>query len=566
MTTILSVSFCKRQGTRFLLAWAGGLVGAVVLMVFLSHAAIAQTDPAPKAEAAPSVKQISDLFDIENLPRMKNFRTYMASSYDREGGNYDWGNYERIENGDGVVLDVTGPGAITRIWSANPRGLLRIYLDDAEKPVVEEDFRKFLHREPLSMGKGDPAMQLLNQDGKPGGYTTYDVIPFKKRCKVVLVKAPKVYYQFNYVLFDKPHEMPAFTIDQKEKSSDEYEKIQSNLLWSRRSLRSCNQYATKTGTIKLASGAKKVIFDEKGPLTIRQIGFSVKWPKDEKKAKHLKEKLQLRGYWDDDLKIPNLEGLRNPSIKSPLAYFFMDFGGLENYDTALIVKVDNGYGARFPMPVRQRAVLELINDSVLDIEELTYCIVYEPNEKWDPTLAHFKAIYHSEDGTFGTDNGDYQDVMLRRNQNEAENYPVLRTWGEGHFVGCCFFVDWKEMPFERASCESDEAVFVDGDPKRMMWGTGNEDYLNDAWGFHKASGLLSGGVCKKDARSSFGYRFHISDTITFKKRLAFTLEHGSSNNCTGRYQSVGYYYVKPTGPNPFIDKIPKRDMKRYFSR
>ncbi len=61
-----------------------------------------------------------------------------------------------------------------------------------------------------------------------------------------------------------------------------------------------------------------------------------------------------------------------------------------------------------------------------------------------------------------------------------------------------------------------------------------------------------------------GYRFHLSDAIPFKRKLAFTLEHGSSNNCTGKYRSVVYYYLKANGPNRFIDGVHGKDMKRYF--
>ncbi|MBN1910458.1 MAG: DUF2961 domain-containing protein [Pirellulales bacterium] len=552
------VTICRLAGMDVVcFAW--------VLFLFSGPQAMAQTNGTPQANPTKSVESISDLFDVENLPRMKSFKTYLASSYDREGGNFDWGNYERIDGDEGVILDVTGPGAITRMWSANPGGVLRIYLDDDPKPVVEENFRAFLNRAPLSLGRGKAAGRLKKQVGTPGGLTSYGVIPFEKRCKVTLVNAPKIYYQVNYLLFDQPQGLPRFSAEQTEQASNEYKKIQQTLDWDWRSPPA--SWKHKKGVVKLASGAKEVIFDETGPLTIRQIVFTVKWPDEAKKARHLKEKLLLRGYWDDDLEIPNLEGGRNLSIKSPLAWFFMDFGGLDDYHSALIEKKGRTYAARFPMPVRQRALLELVNDSILDADEISYDIAYETNDRWDPSLAHFKAIYHGEDSTFGPDYGNYRDdVMYRRNQDGVQNYPVLRAWGQGHFVGCCFFVDWAEMPLERASCESDEAAFVDGDPKRTMWGTGNEDYLNDAWGFHRTSGLLSGGVNHKDKKNSFGYRFHLSDTIPFQKKLAFTLEHGSSNNCTGRYQSVAYYYLKPTGPNPFIDKVPPRDKKRYHSR
>jgi hypothetical protein len=348
------------------------------------------------------------------------------------------------------------------------------------------------------------------------------------------------------------------------RSRSGYGEIRQGLAWDFRTPPS--SWRHKKGVLKIAAGAKASIFDEKGPLTIRQMTFSVKWPAEAKQAKHLKEKLLLRGYWDDDSKIPNDDNRRNPSIKSPLALFFMDFGGLKDYHTALITKVGDTYACRFPMPVRERALLELVNDSVLDVDEIEYDIAYEPAAAWDSSLAQFKAIYHEENSTFGHDLGDYRnDVMHLRNQSGAENYPLLRVWGKGHFVGCCFHIDTAEMPYERACCESDHAVFIDDDPRRTMWGTGCEDYVNDAWGYHTNSGLLSGGT-QWPNHTLFGYRLHVSDPITFNKKLSFTLEHGSSNNCTGRYRSVAYYYLKPAGPNPFIDGVAPRSSSKYFSR
>ena len=180
-------------------------------------------------------------------------------------------------------------------------------------------------------------------------------------------------------------------------------------------------------------------------------------------------------------------------------------------------------------------------------------------------LFHFKTLYHCEDSTFGYDLGNYHDqVMYLRNPHGTENYPILRAHGRGHFVGCCFHVDGTETPFFRAVGESDEAVFVDDDPDRTMWGTGNEDYINDAWGVHRALTPLSGGSFT-GSHAFFGYRFHLSDCIPFKKRISFTLEHGSSNNCTGLYRSVAYYYLKPKGPNVFVDGVPPRRMQDYFN-
>lgn len=50
----------------------------------------------------------------------------------------------------------------------------------------------------------------------------------------------------------------------------------------------------------------------------------------------------------------------------------------------------------------------------------------------------------------------------------------------------------------------------------------------------------------------------ISDSIPFKKKINFTFEHGSSNNCSADYKSVAYYYLNEK------DVLPKLYSK-YFT-
>jgi hypothetical protein len=503
------------------------------------------------------IEEPADLFRLEKLPWLRNYRTYMASSYDHEGGNFDWGNYTRTQGSEGVILDVKGSGMITRIWSANPDGVVRLYIDDNQRPVVEESFALFLKRLPMRIGSGEAVEPKPHQ---PGGITSYFPIAFQKSCKLTLSPAPEIYYQVNYLLFDESQTLKPFSASQVEAGAVQSQRITASLDWDFRTVNPTWRH--HTGVVELDHGKSTVVFDQTGPLTIRQITFAIKWPPDGAQASCARENLLLRGYWDEDLTIEGQANRRIASIKSPLACFFMDFGTLSEYRTALVVKQGEQCSCRFPMPVQQRAVLELLNHSPLDISKVSYDIAYELTAAADMPATHFKALYHSEDSTFGRDLGNYRDqVMYLRNGGE-ENYPLLRVRGEGHVIGCCFDVDLSETPYTRAAGESDEVVFADDDPQRTMWGTGNEDYVNDAWGFHDVVGPLSGG--RATHSEIFGYRFHISDAIAFKKKLAFTLEHGSSNNCTGKFRSVVYYYLRGSGPNRFVDGVPGRDMKQYF--
>jgi len=220
-----------------------------------------------------NIASIADLFDLGNLPARKRFRAYMASSYDREGGNYDWGNYEQVIGQDGIVMDVDGPGLITRIWSANPAGAIRIYLDGSESPAIDEPFEQFLERSPLHWGagwlrRGTPEIEAAVAALKPLGHTSYCPIPFNNGCKIVLSPAPHVYYQVNYVLCDAPHGLPTF-------SAKTLESLTSELLLMINRLTQCRDQSAvgehANGRCVVRAGERHLMFDHSGPLTISAL-------------------------------------------------------------------------------------------------------------------------------------------------------------------------------------------------------------------------------------------------------------------------------------------------------
>jgi hypothetical protein len=497
-------------------------------------------------------------FSIDNLPKLKTFRSYMASSYDKAGGNYDFGNYEFVDGGEAIMLDVDGPGVITRIWSANPEGTIKIYLDGSEKPQVDEDFNGFLARLPLAYGNGSGMGASIKRDVKDTafGRTTYCPIPFNSRIRITVTPHPGLYYQINYHLFDHEESIQSFDPS----NIADLDSTKKSFIWDKNSLD--KSLIFEQGTMSLAPGERKTLFDKNGQLEINYLSFEVDYPNDDIQARHIMESLLLRGYWDGNAENPEQGLNRKASIKSPLAAFFLDYGTKDDTNTILINKTGNKYSCRFPMPVKERALLEIINKSCLSVNEIKYEIGYKMLESFDENMGYFHALYHAEDSTYGHDLGNYRDKVMYLVSDDNNSYPVLKTWGRGHFIGCSFIADISETPFQRAMCESDEAVFVDDDPARTMWGTGNEDYVNDAWGFHKVFDKISGG--KYENGVMMGYRFHISDCIPFSKKLRFTLEHGSSNNCTASYRSVAYYYLADIGPDEFIDGVPQRRVTNFW--
>ena len=120
-------------------------------LAFLAAVSLAAWCGAAAPEAITTASLLADMTDLAAMAEFPDppYTCQQFSSYDRAAksptedwfANGDCGQYLRVEDKDGrkehVMMDAEGPGAIVRIWSANPNGTLRIYLDGADKPVLE---------------------------------------------------------------------------------------------------------------------------------------------------------------------------------------------------------------------------------------------------------------------------------------------------------------------------------------------------------------------------------------------------------------------------------------------
>jgi hypothetical protein len=99
--------------------------------------------------------------------------------------------------------------------------------------------------------------------------------------------------------------------------------------------------------------------------------------------------------------------------------------------------------------------------------------------------------------------------------------------------------------------------FIDDDPRLTLYGTGAEDYVNDAWGVRGYGGVLSGdalGGKWGEHPQLYGHRLHLSDAVPFVRKGRFTLEHGTGNNCSGSYRSVAYWYMNPASARTRVEE------------
>lgn len=146
---------------------------------------------------------------LYNLTWPAGYTVRQFSSYDRAskkpGGdtwfaNNDCGNYLRKDGDEFVLAEADGPGAIVRIWSANPAGNLKIYLDG--KCMLDEDFAK------LTSGKGSVPEAYAGVRGL--GANLYYPFPYAKSMKVTTTKGGQ-YYHVHVRTFGKGVKVETFT-------------------------------------------------------------------------------------------------------------------------------------------------------------------------------------------------------------------------------------------------------------------------------------------------------------------------------------------------------------------
>ena len=258
---------------------------------------------------------------------------------------------------------------------------------------------------------------------------------------------------------------------------------------------------------------------------------------------NLYRKVYLSFYWDDE---------ENPSVLVPLGDFFgMGHAMTKNFSSApLQMGPEDGKGLNswWPMPFRKGARLCVTNECKDDLLFYFY-VDYEEKEVEEDAL-YFHAMWHREVPTKGIspDGMNHHEWCFGgENTTGKDNYVILEAKGHGHYCGCNINIhnlntdnqwDWPG--------EGDDMIFIDGDEKPTLHGTGTEDYVNMAWcpqqefnaPYH---GLLLGGKNNWKGKISY-YRYHILDPIMFEKEIRVTIEHGHANHRSDDWCTTAYWY------------------------
>ena len=263
----------------------------------------------------------------------------------------------------------------------------------------------------------------------------------------------------------------------------------------------------------------------------------------------MRNDLIFRIYWD---------GRSTPSVESPIAAFFGN-GWDEHYEYAtlpLAVGPTNGTGlvSYFQMPFANGARLEIENQSDINIDCIYFYVDYVEMRKLPVGSGRFHAWYNHE-LTEALPEGETEWGLvgpMGNNVDGANNYLFADIKGKGHFVGINYYV---HSPSTMWYGEGDDMIFIDGEEKASLLGTGTEDFFNTSWCPKTLFNHPYYGYARVNNDTGWlgrthVYRFFVADPIYFEKSLRGTIEHGHNNNLTLDISSVAYWYQSEAGVLP----------------
>lgn len=471
-----------------------------------------------------AVDELKNFYNISELPSYRS-NTYAAqvSTYDTTGGNNDGfgGQYSFVRrNADStlVIFDVKGTGVINRIWTPTPTSdTLDFYIDDAQQPTLSINYMD------LFSGKVYPFVQPLCGN-QLGGYYCYYPILFQKRCVIVSRGKKMMFHQVGYRLYAEGTTVQPFTANISNDVKNALTSISS--LWNNNEVNKAKEIAlgnadTKTVdtsfSIKPGDIKQVLALNTGGRITGIEISPASSFAS-------LYRNIIMRVFWDDE---------KTPAIDCPVADFFGFAFGKPSMQGLLIGSENNACYSFLPMPFDKKARIEFsylnAEDSLLSMIDLHAKIYYTLQPRNVDKEGKFYAYRNSG------------------RTKDGEPHLFLNIQGKGHYVGSVLQAQGLKTGMT-LFFEGDDSTIVDNEMR--FHGTGSEDYFNGGW-----YALLN----RWDSRMSLplhgsldyslafartgGYRFFLSDKISFEKSLYQSMEHGGEHNAVpGIYTSVSYFY------------------------
>lgn len=528
--------------------WSHRLSRCTALTASLALAACGEDRATPPNCAGYDVSFASELMLLAApfSPRPAQFASTLlsTSSYDRRSrmpetddwfANYDRGAYLRVDRfGHGVLAEHTGAGALVRIWSANPNGRLRIYIDDEREPQMVVDMAAFLSEaNPLG-----PAFGYGVTQSAPGQYgaNLYVPITFERYIRVTHERgeeADDLFWQASLKAYEPGTCVESLVIDTASPATLD---AAANAL--------ANPAISPTEGLELDWGEQQVetmwtAGGDGAELVALCMGSDVEFDTT---------RTQIEITFD---------GVT--TVRAPVRDFFAGLSEDESSATfyTSYEPETREWCTRFRMPFRETARLAIVAPASMPGRTLRvrYALVDSSFEG--------SRYFHAQ--------------WLRtpeRVPNLSDQRAVTISAGGGAFVGLVMALT------NRSRCwwgEGDEKVTVDDEPFPRLFGTGTEDYFGYAWAssetflapFHgqpEADVGLGQDACGRAENLGgtwWNFRFHQIDAIEFQSTLRFDMEvwhwGGDSEGMAPLEQAfTGFWYGNTAQLAPSLGNLATR--------
>ncbi len=494
-----------------------------------SPAAPASCDDEARGAAVTLASLVEEMTDLARLSRLPSpaYTAWQASSRDpgpADGdaaaarSSDDAGHFVRDTIHEGrrehVLLDVAGPGALVRVWSSNPQGTLRVYVDGAPAPAVEAPMLDLL------TGRAPGFLAPLAHKSS-GGFGLYFPIPYARRCEVTVDDGRALRYHVGYRTYAAGTAVRSYSARAHACARPALTHA-SEVLGGREPAWKPTA-ASRTTPIRLSvegEGAARVeLAAAPGGSMLRALRLS-----------------SSTGDLRAALLVMTFDG--EVTVRAPLGDFFGAGPGASGFRALTVeASADGAFVSRWPMPYRERAVIELRGTGGSALALAGEAL--DMPAPWGDESLYFHAAWRCPEAP------------------STSGWTLASLRGRGVYVGTALDVT---SDSGASWGDGDDEVYVDGAARPGLAGTGTADYFGYAQGelapfehaYHAVTfASAAGGL----ARASL-QRWHVLDAIPFERSLRFDFETPHDGRVA--YDAVVYWYARPgsTGDLPDACRVP----------
>lgn len=467
------------------------------------------------------------------------------SSYDRGSvapdqpgwfANSDWSNYIRSEVNQGrtewVLLDETGPGAVTRFWAGGrpeQPATLRFYIDGSTTPFwsgTAEDL----------IGKNSDVGAYLSwrsvdadvtDFGNSPGQNLYAPIPYANSLKITFDHTPGgtsngLWYGINYRTYEPGTSVTSFdpSVLTQPATAGKLAAVNSQLMSPDTAPRGTgNQQHSTSGAL----GNGQI-------LSQALTGTNA--------VKRLKLNLQAAdmaaAIKDTELQV-SFDG--RTTVRVPVGQFFGSGTNQVNEVQDWYRTVDPTTGdmtSYWTMPFQNAADIRVVNNGS---QNVTVGLEVETGDwTWTDDSMYFHSNYRPGEGAVDLSEG-------------GQDWNYVSILGEGVYVG-----DTLQISTEDSVAwwgEGDEKIYVDGEEFPSQFGSGTEDYYGYAWGgrhpetFNHAFVTQPESGANRAIGTTVNGRVRALDTIPFNESLQLDMELLNITGGNYEFSVATMWYGKP---------------------